>query len=208
MLRTAAANEPALGSGSGSAAAGEQLLAWVSDRAAGSSSLRNGSIEKMIFRRLLQGDGKGMSVPLNNTDTMHSRHWFAFGSPATATTAMRNIYWRSYHPLGAAAAARAAGSAAPAVAQRAGAAPMATPLPPNILMQTLHVLSNDWETAQPAVDVPSPYPQGLPSCPAYGASPPTQTACAAGANITQIACRNAGCCYRARPVTTLLPLPE
>lgn len=40
-----------------------------------------------------------------------------------------------------------------------------TQLPPNVLMQTLQVLSNNWKAPQPTVDVPSPYgTTGLPTC--------------------------------------------
>ena len=96
------------------------------------------------------------------------RHTLVFDTPAEASSTMRNLYWRGYHPLAAAvrpatAADGFVGPAAPSVGPAAAArvsAPMATPLPPNVLLQTLQVLASDWDSIPAPYDVPSPHPGG------------------------------------------------
>jgi hypothetical protein len=133
--------------------ASDAQLVWISDRSLGCASMRNGSLEKMVFRRLLEGDQKGMNVPLNNTDTMISTHTFLFDTPAAATSAMRPLAWRKYHPL------------LPAVKSTAGddvlsARPArvfdGTVMPKNLLLQTLQVLANDWDSVEAPYDIPAP----------------------------------------------------
>ena len=137
----------------------QMQLAWLSDRAEGCGSMHNGSLEKMVYRRLLQGDGKGMSVPLNGTDKMVSRHVLVFDTPPRATSQMRNLYWRGYHPLATAAMASPAGAGLVSPGAL-GTPPMATPLPSNLLLQTLQVLANDWDSIPAPYDVPSPHAGG------------------------------------------------
>lgn len=138
-------------------------LIWVSDRSQGCTSMRNGSLEKMVYRRLLMGDGKGMGVPLNSTDTMISTHQFLFDTPTAATSAMRPAAWRKYHPL---LATTKSGSPTAQDSSKEEPAEEVT-LPSNLLLQTFHVLSNDWDTVSAPYDIP---PNGTANTPVPPAS--------------------------------------
>ena len=177
-------------------------LVWISDRSMGCGSTTDGSLEKMVYRRLVVGDGKGMSVPLNSTDTVRSKHKFVFAPPIAATEQMRPLYWKTLYPLAAAVTTkgglrRPGGPLPPLPPLPAAIAPMLQPLPSNIHLLTLQTLENDWEVPTP-FDIPSPYRwKGIPIC---GTGPVDQKECGhyvtPGKNITQALCRNLQCCYR------------
>ena len=62
-----------------SAAAPAAQLAWISDRAEGCGSMRNGSLEKMVYRRLLQGDGKGTALSGSICTILTVLSWICVG---------------------------------------------------------------------------------------------------------------------------------
>lgn len=118
--------------------------------------MTDGSLEKMIYRRLLVGDGKGMSVPLDSRDELVTRHLFVLDSPVKATTAMRTLYWRSYFPM----SVLAGGSG--------GDATSFPSLPANVILSNLMRLSNNWTYHDPFAPTP---PAGRKPAPVGPADP-------------------------------------
>jgi len=127
------------------------LLGMLTDKPEGVGSQRDGSLEHMVYRRLLKGDGKGMDVPLNYTTPMLSQKWVLLDAEKTGMTKMRILAQRMYNPP---VLVAKVGSAATVAADWE---PMQNELPQNVMLQNLQLFVANWSSSQcPTCDIPSP----------------------------------------------------
>lgn len=94
-----------------------QLTVLTDTSQAGTGCVRDGEIEMMVHRRLLQDDGRGVREPLNETEYVTSyvanpkgqhygnglvvrgQHWLHLGPPQSAAQSWRPLMDRMYMPL-------------------------------------------------------------------------------------------------------------
>lgn len=94
-----------------------QLTVLTDTSQAGTGCVRDGEIEMMVHRRLLQDDGRGVGEPLNETEYVTSyvanpkgqhygnglvvrgQHWLHLGPPQSAAQSWRPLMDRMYMPL-------------------------------------------------------------------------------------------------------------
>jgi hypothetical protein len=136
-------------------------LVYLTDKAEGASSMASGSLESMVYRRLLKGDGKGMDTPLNDTTPLTTVHWFMVDTPAAASKAMRPLSLRIYNPPVVTVSPGTGATVAPA-----SWSPLSAPLPANVHIQNLQVfVANFSHTQCPTCDIPPPSGKNPPDQP-------------------------------------------
>jgi alpha-mannosidase len=139
----------------------QATLGVVVDRSQGVTSLQDGELEFMIHRRILHDDSKGVSEPLNETESCTSyaafggfqrvgpglvitgKHYLVLAPNAQASKLLRPLQSRVYQPLTKALAPLGSNSISSYLSSHTLAYSFISGLPVNVELITLQVLSKN-----------------------------------------------------------------